>query len=239
MHIGVMIPFYAKPFVVSQTLVTNGLIGYWNSKQGVNGTAWKNIAPSTSGQYDATLSGAAVQSNGMYLDGNGAYINIPIPTELQSVSPATFEFRLNLTATQTNSAPDLLSDSRYIMYAYQANVIRLSGIFDSVRNQDVRLSVPNMYASDVDSFITITADPATNVISIYKNGTKINSYNPTSLGIPGTVSTILAPAQTILRLGSKVTNYPQGVIDNVRLYNRVLSDPEISQNYAIGKEIGL
>lgn len=219
-------------------IVTNGLVGYWNSLQGISGSTWQNIAPGATGS-NGTITNASVGSfngsTGMVFNGTtNTHVDITVPTALQSVTSATLEMRVNMSSAQSSNGtyPDFItSTDKYLLYVV-TGTIWLSGIFDSNRT-DYRKSVPG-FTDNADNYITITADTSANLITIYINGVSKGSYTPTSI----------APLSdtTIFSLGNNPSgdsSMPNGIIDNVRLYNRVLTQSEITQNYQNGTAVGL
>jgi hypothetical protein len=219
--------------VSNMPIVTNGLLGYWNSKQGVSGTTWQNIAPNATGS-NGTIHGTTVTtfsgSNGMYFNGTASnYVDIPVPTALQSVTSATIEFRVNNNSNDSASQGYFLSsDNEPLLWAYQ-NGVALTGIFDT-HYTDWIYKTPSGFTDNVDNYITITADTVTGYITVFVNAVQKGQYKPTSIG--------KLSNDTVFRLGS-TTSPPTAIIDNVRMYNRVLTQSEIIQNYNNGTMVAL
>lgn len=226
-------------------IVTDGLVGYWHYKQGISGTAWANISPNTLGQYDASLVGVIVKPEGIYMDG----VDDQIGTNTQTLSPLseyTFESRF---IRQKNA------------YAILAQVYdNAEGITFSIGIQDtsnsnfafIQLGAKNgttTYGENVVSSSKVQLNQVYNVavsvkltgaigciIKVYLDGVKIYERTNTSVNnLEPLYGMALAFGTQVLFESSKL----QGIIKANRLYNRVLTDAEILQNYNVGEEIGL
>ena len=211
------------------TIITDGLVGYWNSKQGVDGAVWKNIAPNQENQYDATLFGTSVLENGMYFDGVNDYVEIPLPTPLRDSVSATFESRLDLSSRNGHEifANGSSENYPYLSYIY-TDILLSSGMFETVWADETHRTtgVPNG-----EFWYTVVADKEANQIRYYIDGVFKGSKN-TSIGR-------FCP-DDFFRLGSHNVDFmPNGFIDNVRMYDRALTEDEINRNLSVGHEIGI
>lgn len=217
-------------------IVTSGLLAYYNSLQGVSGTNWANIAPGAATGTDGTMQGTSVTtfqgSTGMYFAGSTSdYVTMTLPVAMQSVTDATLEYRVNCNTSDNVAVGYFISsDNEPLTYVYQKGVA-LTGIFDTHYSDWIYQTPTNVgFTDSVDNYITITCNTATRTISAYVNGVFAGSYQPTTIG--------KISNDTKFRLGS-ATGAPTAIIDNVRIYNRVLTQAEITQNYNNGTAIGL
>lgn len=226
---------------ITPKLTTNGLVGYWNSREGVvDDINWNNISPNTKGKYNAIISGAKPTSSGMYYDGVDDYIDIPLPLELQQKTSATIEFIIKSEnswigqeiISQYSTSP--MGD--YLMYIYGGYVV-LSGIFDSIRTEDDMMSLGEGLLNEYSTYlITITADTLSSKITCYIYN--LDEMTLISNSYTTNISTI--SENNFFRIGSYNTPFMfKGMMDNIRLYNRVLTDNEILQNRALGFNVGL
>lgn len=226
---GVVLSVKTDNVVVANPIITNGLIGYWNSKQGVSGTTWNNIAPSTLGNYNATINGASVQSGGMYFNSVNDYVSIPTPTELQVNTSFTWEVRVKLSNNQIN--PEILADSQiYIFYPYPSSSLWGVSVFSTSSTKTEHTFSPYTITNGTEYYVTCTYDNITGNISLYVNNVLVNTRN-----YPINSRFTMKPS---FRLGSFTGYSPIGIVDNFRIYNRVLTNAEISQNYAAKTDIG-
>lgn len=223
-------------------IVTNGLIAYYNSLQGVSGTTWSNLA-STGTKYDATLfTGYQVTASGMNFwnnsSGGGAVVSKF--TELATAgTPFTIEFRAN--QAQITNLPnfyigttDNTSEANTDSLASGANLNGFSQDFSTVLYQN---DAGNQYVWN--SVLQINQDQYFSVV--YDGGTNLTLYlNGASQGVVTVASnsTLINSADTYF--GITDVNYTvNGVIDNFRVYNRALSSSEITQNYQNGTAVGM
>ena len=230
---GIGIVQLSPPVVTPPTgIVTNGLLAYWNSKRGVNGTTWGNIAPATQGQYSAFVNGAIVTSDGMTFNSSTDHVQIPIPTELKAVTSATFEMRVNSYGLFNQGWADIVNqDGRELIWIGPDELV-LSGIFDANKWLDHK----GIYTpiKNVELYLTVTADLTTNRITAHLHNpvtnTTVTDFYTTTIG---TFSN-----GDFVWLSRTQTPYT-GILDNIRLYNRVLTQAEISQNWAVGVNLGI
>lgn len=229
---GIGIVQLTPPVIPTTGIVTNGLVGYWNSKRGVNGNTWENIAPATAGQYNAVINGTTVTADGMVFDATTDHVQIPIPTELKVATNATFEMRLFSDAGFNEGYADIVNQEGRELLWIGRYLFVLSGIFDANKFADHHtVNVSNTVRV---SYLTITADVTNNRITAYvhdpvRNDTDTGSY-ATSVGTMADGNFIwLSRTQTPF----------SGIIDGIRMYNRVLTQEEIIQNRTVGAELGI
>lgn len=218
----------------SQTLpkiVTNGLLSYYHYKQGFSSTKWDNIAPSKLGQYDLSVSGATMNANGVYFDGIN---DLAIFGSFPSSSKKTYEISLILPNFSTNMRPfypfTLEQNGLGIMY-YNYQGYAVGWIVGSDSNgQPVLYNGGNSDTSLKQVAITVDFD---NFISkLYINGILVGTASSNTR--EGTSDSPLA----LFNDGG--SSYSDGTLKLLRVYNRVLSDSEILQNYNVGSEdVGL
>ena len=212
-------------------IVTNGLVGYWNSKQGVNGTVWENIAPSTKGKYNGTTYGAILQSSGMSFDGVDDYVDIGA---IQSIDKGTdFEVEIYFESPFDSTYDDevsLFSDAS-ITTEIKASIIDFandgSTIWVGVA-QGFKVTLPKNTVTKINLSVNLS----TRLTYIYLNDTLLGSY---------TASYPVNGLQNIAIGGVPVAQdfFFKGKVYSVKLYNRQLTDVERKQNSLVGKEIGL
>lgn len=219
-----------SPPVPANGIVTNGLVGYWNSKQGVSGTTWANIAPATQGQYNGTMVGVSVTANGMDFQANPNSVTIPVPDAMKVVTNATFECRM----IADDGWMDVVSqsDGRELFWI-GPDILVPSGLFDADHYTD-KFTIYTQMANTI-VYLTVTADLTTNRITWYfyypATGTTVSEYYATAIGT-------MAAGNVFLLSGTAGARY-YGILDNVRIYNRVLTAAEIAKNRAVGTDVGL
>ena len=213
-----------------------GLVGYWPLNEGSNGTAvdWSG------GGNNGTWSGPPNGINGYYSAGktsnwagyfNGAsssldlvqtLANIPIP----SPSAWTCTAWINPAATTSIESPFIVIPSSGIgqfCRAYLNNVVGgISASFkDSSGNPYVVNSTGYSFPANTWIFFATTWDGTTE--TLYINGTLNNSATPGAS--PPSVGTAR------LVIGDGGSYYYNGLVDDARIYDRVLSATEIQEIY--------
>lgn len=212
-------------------IVTDGLIGYWHYQQGVSGSAWNNIAPATSGIYDGQIFGAILQSDGMYFDGVDDYINFNSFAPLVGLS----EFTIDIVATNP----------------YDLNVRVLFGMYV---NSSTRLSLGyyeektyiSMYRSGLSEIFGVKAIPYGNrsfVLTMGAEGRKTYIDGVFDVGDNYTFAFPLTiPSKVVVGAATASlsrNNFFKGKIIAIRIYNKSLTQTEITQNYSVGVNVGL
>jgi len=217
--------------------LSNGLVGYWKMDEGSANTctggvndncdssgngndgAWNGNATSAAGKY----------GNGVTFDGTGDYINVGGGDNsiLDIPGAITITTWIKPTAAALSSYHQIMgnangSTSQYGLYLFNGKLfyaISSSGSYE-----------------DYDSSVTLVADTwyhivATNTgsdtVQIYINGT---AYTPTKSGSV-TTPTSGFTTTSFGRNGNVDSEYFAGIIDEARIYNRVLSSSEVSQLY--------
>jgi len=209
------------------TIVTDGLVGYWNSKQGVVDNTWHNIAPATKGKYDGSMSGAILQSDdwteGVWFDGVDDYVYIPVDG-LEGFESFTIEFRCTFKEYWWSSPFTVNVDELGFWWGGSA-------IGAWMGNGDSEIS--HRFHSDVTYNIAFVHDASkhpSESISWYVNGV----LNTESIGMSDTSINPFIEATEIV-----FTEGLYGYYHFARLYNRALAPEEVAQNYLVGDNVGL
>ncbi|HEY3319276.1 MAG TPA: LamG-like jellyroll fold domain-containing protein [Planctomycetota bacterium] len=231
-----------------QVFVTDGpgLVAHWTFDEGSGTTA----ADSSGNGYDGTLVNGPIWTTGLMgpsdlqFDGVSSYVNVPNAPDLGggSFTVAAWIYPDSDNAITFVSKWDGPMDRRQFDFNITSN--RVVGFQVMQSNQATPYAVgiqrilPGRWY-----FVTAVADTAASQLRIYVNG------QPEPLGnTPGWNGTLIN-CSTGLNLGRKLDgNLPwQGKIDDVRIYNRALSQTEIQalipqfppvaqpENYTIGK----
>lgn len=215
------------------SIVIDGLVGYWNSRQGVNGSVWENISPNTTGQYNGSITGTTLQSEGIFFDGVDDYVTTsPLPT----VSEFTLEICLNASVSN-NSSPSPLS--YYLSDSIRGALgLRFNNNYNALSWSDNQGGSPittptGSMTRETRTYITIRVKDRNTEVLI--NGITVGSGNSTygNQRLGGN-----------LTMGHRYYNATifevfKGTIFFVRAYNKLLTNSEVAQNYAIGTEVGL
>lgn len=213
------------------SIVTRGMTGYWNSKKGATTTLWENLAPETKGKYNGTVSGAVVKPDGMTFSGTDSYVSIPVPTEMTNTTDVTFEFRTKL-SNYSPSVEILSYTSSYSIYLsngslYVEFVKDVAGVY-------VKFPV----AANEEFTLTILRRQSDGYMDIYKNGVLLTE-GKTMYGTRPNTSFFIEGNMIFGRGFTGNQGNAIGIIDNIKIYNRLLTKSEIDTNRSYGNEIGL
>lgn len=167
----------------------------------------------------------------LYLNGSDAYLSLPHRLNNGELELSTgFSIQLwNLFEGATKGT--LLSKGSQYELAYEPGTLTFSV-------GDVTLDMPYTHPDDAYFHVTATFDPAVGLnLYVQEND---NHLETASAGIPST----LAASQEVFYFGRSTANdnYYEGYIDEVRLWNVVLTEEEAQANfsrYLSGNETGL
>ena len=223
------------------TVEKNGLVGYWHYQAGISGTTWSNIAPNTAGLYNGTITGAVLQSNGVFFDG----INDDVTTAaLPAATSWTLELGFKYDGTSTSQGvvmgwfPNGFAGGNWaalqVNYGAAANRFVM---YDSATNalgiKVESILTPNVFYHVAIRFDRITPFPNDRSLNYYLNGQYMStaSVNATSMGGQ-------------LMFGRRKFNTSffdpfKGTLAFARVYDRPLTDTELGKNYLVGFALGL
>lgn len=215
----------------SNTITTNGLVGYWHYKQGLSGsshgTTWQNIAPSTVGQYNGSINGNAcvLNSNGLFID--GSFDCDPTMDKM----PNTFT---DFTAEVAVNIPDV---------AYSSWQTIICNDYSGYTWLYINSSGKLMTYNDVTS-ATLLNNTNYLITYVYKNGLEyvyVNGVNVLSDGVMYEPEHPPNLYSGFMHLGYNAEVGPlQGYIKSYKVYNRALTLSEIQQNSTVSADgVGL
>ncbi|MBT2725129.1 MULTISPECIES: LamG domain-containing protein [unclassified Bacillus (in: firmicutes)] len=209
-------------------IVTDGLVGYWHYAQGVSGSTWNNIAPATTGSYNGTIPGAALQSDSMFFDG-ASYVAIP---SMGLTGDVTIEswFTLDSTALTTDNPHIVGGDGNHVL-----RLNRNSSFMQYVLGTSLKPSSALITTANTWYHVAAVFTYATNSVQFYINGASAGSA--TDAGTKQTWN-------QAIRIGARTNSTTssichKGKIASVRFYNKQLSSSEVSQNFAESMNVGL
>jgi type II secretory pathway pseudopilin PulG len=207
-----------------------GLVGYWPFDEGTgtiaydysgngnNGTLVNFNFTATSGWTTGKVGGA------LSFDGVDDYSRIPDSNSLDVSSSFTFSvwvYTTNSGILQTILSKDGVGSDT--TGAYNLYIRSDLSVFYETNNIDGVYTTANVVSLNRWYYITVTFDNNISPkLKIYINGQKLQEGNPST-------PYILTTDLLIGRRG--IGSFFQGVIDEVRIYNRALSDSEIKALY--------
>jgi len=201
-----------------------------NKSYSGSGTAWNDMSPS--GNNGTLVNGPTFNSsNGgsIVFDGINDYVTIPSTGNVLSFG--TNDFAVNFwiymssTASQTIFTNYTSYNTGFVNYFFIGYLSGLSGIYilDSSGNVTWPTQVGASITQNTWTHIIFTRTGTT--YYCYKNGVFVNSQSDTDVNYSGTGRTIL------LGGGLADFGYMNGRIANTTVYNKVLSQAEVLQNF--------
>lgn len=221
----------------NSTIRKNGLVGYWNAKQGLTATVWDNIAPNKIGSYNATVIGATSTVDGLYFDGVDDSVRIPAISQTDLPSGViTIETWVNI-KNDTITYKHVVSGGSIPVFGhdedkfgtliaepydfnYNNTPAVLNAFHHAVIMMDVNRKIIQISVNGVNEIID------TSKLSDYHWGNHYDWKN-----IPISISEYIGYTESYYRF--------QGNMSLLRIYNRALDDDELKVNRDIGYEIGL
>lgn len=220
--------------------MSSGLVGHWKMDEASwNGTAGEVVDASGNGKNGASVNGAATAAgkfgNGGSFDGINDYVSVPDDSSLDITGAATYSAWIKFTSNGTSNERIMSkgeTGSSYSLILYKLSEAKTIGFGD---NAGV-ITTTNSFGDGIWHNVVAIHDGGNSnaSLSIYVDGVK---QAVTADGVFDGVNATDQP----LSIGGNVDdgvaeNFFAGSIDDVRVYNRALSDREIRNlyNYAPG-----
>jgi len=226
MRLNLTIALLLLAFTINAQVPTNGLVAYYpfdgnandESNNGHNGTQVNTVL--TTDRFGAT-------EKAILFNGTDAYINLGSNFDFHGNFSISFYAK---TLSNTGSNPSLLTQgiqdfNKGLHLMLGDSYFRFD--FWGINPLDCNSNFPlvNQWA-----FWTFTYDAATNMRKIHLNGNLICSDNPSSDCL--SVGDVLLGRVT---LDNPLNVHYHGVMDEVRIYNRALTDQEVIQLFQAGE----
>lgn len=232
---------YTKSAVTppATTIVTAGLIGYWNAKQGLSGTAWNNIAPVTTGKYNGTITGATITAN-QFLSFDGVGDSLTIGAIQAGDKLTSYEVEIYMESPFDGTLGTGIGSTGELAYMPFATA---NAGMSNVSVLAVKTDGTKVFLSDESGTAKVLPKN-----TLFKLNFSVNvSTRQETVYVDNTqvVQSIMSGASSNLdnvRFGgaSWDASYAlKGKIYSAKIYNRILTPSERTQNSANGKEIGL
>jgi hypothetical protein len=207
----------------SFTVAPSGLVAYWKFDEGSGTTVSDSSGNGNTGTLvNGPLWTAGRVGNGLYFDGIDDNITVPDSNSLDLSSSFTLSAWVNPASTFTDFRSILAKNYKYYLYASSTGFCGdgspLGGLYDGM---DITVCQPSPLPANIWTHLTVTYNGST--LTLYRNGVAVAT---------STVSGTLSPSTGILQVAaSQYGEYFQGFIDEVRIYNRALSNTEIQTIY--------
>lgn len=220
--------------------LTQGLIGAWCPSLGATGFRLQDRSGRNNHGTLTNMASTSWTTSGGKLAlgpfGNPRYVDIPDAPHLNPTAQIGFAVWYNSSLTSSSFTYCLLGKSTSVnAQPYPAFDIRAAGgsTFEcaiAIGATSRLISLGSLVANEW-THVAFTYDGVT--LSGYRNGARI-----ATLAVTGAIGTTTSP----LRLGDNpgfTGRWFSGFIDDVRIYNRALTAPEIRQLYIGGRGFGL
>ena len=206
-------------------IITDGLIGYWNSKQGFDGLVWQDL--SGNGRHFKMAGNPTLATDGVYFDGVDDKGELPNNQLMPITSDYTIEFGIKLR--------DITATS-YVVYGYDSSVNAHHRGINLNTSELLRYNAPSSatttYTVPLNTYVHIQLKRITDTShALYVNGVFRNNFTTPSpfVGIRG-----------LFHIGyDGGSSRLPATISFIRIYSKALTDQELAKNFLIGKEVGL
>ena len=211
--------------VVAQEFVTEGLIGFWTlDEDTINGKTAHDVWGDNHGEiidHSGTAKGKINEA--LELDGVDDCVQLP---DLGTEVAVTVEVWVNLQGGFQGNA-GLVSTFGAELWKSGTIHFRINEAGPGVsmdKNDGGVIPPPGPIEQNQWYHCAYTCDTSKNEMTLYVDGEPLATT--TSGGVPNNL--------TCLRIGASYNGrYFPGILDEVRIYNRALSDDEIEQNYNV------
>jgi hypothetical protein len=228
----------------------SGLVGLWHMDEGTasstadsSGNGYNGIlstgvtwSGSDGGQWDSSTSTIFATGSALSFDGANGYVSTGATTTILNSSDMTVSAWINPSSL---SGTIIGRGQVYTGNYYGWRVYLSNGAFGLIRNLGtsvpIATGISGFLTSNVFQFVTVTFNYNTGVTTFYVNGTQVYSTTLTT----GTIA-YNASYDNGISIGTQDyktgrVSYFKGQIDEVRIYNRILSGDEISRYYIRSK----
>lgn len=208
--------------VYNTSLVRDGLVMYLDAANVKSypgsGTSWNDLSGNNK---NGTLTNSPTYSTNGYLQFNGVNNYVSITNSTQYLEYTFILFCKWLTSTGSNRPFGLPSYGTYTII----NFNDIGYHFNPLDGLNPSTTLSSGFAAGLNNWVQIVVSESreNNVSNIYINGIKRNSFSRVSTS--GIINSILLGAQKPAEAGANCQ------ISTFSLYNRLLSDTEISKNF--------
>ena len=213
--------------------ITSGLVGHWTLDQ-TTGTTLNDETGSNNGTWTGSpsiTSAPGVVDNAIRLNGTNEYINIPDAAAYSGgTSDLTWSFWFNVdavtTAQQMPLAKEFSSSVKDWGFYFNPDST-IMFYYENTAGDDTPCPCrfTQTFAPKQWHHISATYDNTTNELSLYRNGVFDTSFTLIH-GLPNSSAPI-----NIGRRNYTGSEHFGGLIDDVRIYNRILTEPDLQALY--------
>lgn len=216
--------------------ITTGLLGHWALDEGSGTTATDSSGNSHTGTFVdvPTWQAGRVGSGALQFDGTNDALTLATPSTLNA-NTYTISFWINGSASFSGTVYRLTKSTSITAFnsKYQIDVTPSSVMFRT--GDGTASSDDDVYSTTLTAgswwHIVCSLD-GSNVKSCYRNGTLISS---TTNDVNVTLNTPVAAYLASGRPDTQNNNF-EGIIDDILVYNRALSESDIQELFALGAD---
>jgi len=228
--------------------VTNGLVGYWKMDEEIWGGSTGEVKDSCGNGNDGTANGGASIANGKYgnagdFDGSNDYVDLGDQDGIVgdtgfTITSWVYPKVISGDQREIISKADGINsvDTQYTFRLSTSGKLEL--IFSDGGVSGNILTSSSSVQTDKWTFVSGSWDGTTgaNSMMVYVNGEIAGTRQSTV----STIQNLDSPNNALIgRWSSSLENYFDGLIDDLRIYNRSLSEQEVIQNYLSGIRSGI
>jgi len=207
----------------AQQFVTDGLVAFWTMDQAdINGNTLKDMSGNGN---DATIMGTLASAGGVIdealeFDGGANYVEVPALGAWEQASIECWAYATDFVASYQGIISTWQWTAGKVHYKFESNQIQVD------KNDGDKI------VADAEAgtwyHVIYTCDTVADELKLYVNGELVDE------GTAGSTPQNMDER----RIGSEHDGrYLNGMVDEVRLYNRILSDGEIKQNFNVKSNV--
>ncbi len=202
-------------------------VSYWKLDESSGTTAADSVGDNDGNVYNATWTTGQIDG-ALDFDGSGDYVEVAHNDNLNLVSEGTVSAWVNLNSSYRQAIATKLpstSSGNYFLFTTSGSHMCF-GISNGNWSELVLVTTSGDAITNEWAFYVGTFD--SNSVNLYENGVLVDS-------LPNTITPVTTTAPLYIGRWEPDTNWDcSGKIDDVRVYNRALSDEEVEELYDDG-----
>jgi hypothetical protein len=215
---------YGGPNIVTNGLVLNLDAGNSKSYPG-SGTAWNDL--SGQNRNGTLVNSPTYNANGSFtFNGTNQYASLTRPVQDDFTLSCWFQTNSTFGAAGSWWQGMGLVDGEVAGGANDFGLTIGAGkLMFGIGSPDQTLISPNSYNDGVWHYVVGTRNRSSGDVKLYADGNLVNSSTFTNVG------SLTSPPNLTIGSLQTISSYYGGNISNVQVYNRVLTDNEVRQNF--------
>jgi hypothetical protein len=220
-------------FITDKADLTSGLIGYWQFEEGSGITAADSSGAGRNGTLAGPIWTTGRSGRGLMFDGVNDYVSIPtfdVPGSAMTISAWFKADRLG------NSDPRIISKATGSAETDHYFMIGTTAVSTANRLR-FRLKVGGTTRTLIASSGNVPTGQWVHAVACYTGSAMTLYLNGVQVGSLAATGSIATAASVPVAIGRNPQSYSpfDGIIDQVRVYNRALDTAEISELYTSSK----